>query len=94
MPKLLFSAVFAAAISLAAGAASARSGQCYTADGKPTGPAYELAEPDTDWIGYVTERGGRCTGLDDMAEDRQPRVSPHEVPHHRHLERHRLMRRH
>jgi hypothetical protein len=94
MPKLLFSAVFAAAISLAAGGASARSGQCYTADGKPTGPAYELAEPDTDWIGYVTERGGRCTGLDEMAEDRQPRVSPHEVPHHRHLERHRQMRRH
>lgn len=92
MPKLLFSAVFAAAIALAAGAASARSGQCYTADGKPTGPAYELAEPDTDWIGYVTERGGRCTGLDEMAEDRQPRVSPHEVPHHRHLERHRKMR--
>ncbi len=93
MPKLLFAVVVAAAIPLAASAASARLGQCYSSDGKPTGPAYELAEPDADWIGYVTGRGGRCTGLDEMAEDGQPRVSPHEVPHHRHLERHRQLRR-
>lgn len=91
MAKLFYSAVLVAALPLAASAASARSGQCYNADGRPTGPVYELAEPDTDWIDYVTGRGGRCTGLDVMAEDRQPRLTPHEVPNHRHLERHRQM---
>jgi hypothetical protein len=91
MPKLIASLLFGAALAFAS-AAAARPGQCYSADGAATGPAYDSAAPDRDWIRYVTERGGRCTGLDaDEAEP--PRFTKHEAPNHRHLHRFQQMQR-
>jgi len=93
MLKFFVSTIFVATLALTAGAADARSGQCYTVHGQPTGPAYDNGAPDRDWIRFVTERGGRCTGLgDDGAED-PPRFTQHEVPNHRHLELFRNMQR-
>lgn len=93
MSKLLVSAGFAGALMLAAGTAAASSGQCYNAEGRPTGPAYDLAVPDTDWIRFVIARGGRCTGFEDAADEAPPRFNAHEVPNHRHLEQYRATRR-
>ena len=93
MSKLLVSLGFAGALLLAPGAAAASSGQCYNAEGRPTGPAYDPAVPDTDWIAFVTARGGRCTGPQDAADEDVPRFNAHEVPNHRHLERYRTTRR-
>ena len=92
MLKLFVSAIFAGTLAVAASAAAARPGQCYSADGAATGPAYDSAAPDRDWIRYVTERGGRCTGLGaDEAEP--PRFTKHETPNHRHLQRFQQMQR-
>jgi hypothetical protein len=93
MLKIIVSAIFAATLAFASGAAGALPGQCYTADGVATGPAYDSAAPDRDWIRFITERGGRCTGLgQDTAED-PPRFTKHEAPNHRHLERFQQMQR-
>ena len=96
MLKLLVCAFVAGLFPLAlarADAATAGPGQCYAADGRPTGPAFDGAAPDRDWIRFVIARGGRCTGLDDDAEVAPPRFTAHEAPNHRHLLRHREMQR-
>ncbi len=77
----------------AAGEALARPGQCYTPDGRPTGPAYDAAQPDREWVRFVVARGGRCTGADEAAADPQPRFTAHETPNHRHLLRHQAAQR-
>ena len=66
-------------------APSARAGQCYTAEGRSTGPTYENAAPDREWIHFVTMRGGHCTGLSDETAG-PPRLTKHEMPNHRHLQ--------
>jgi len=92
MLKIIVSAIFLGSLALA-GAAGARPGQCYTAEGRPTGPAYDSVSPDREWIRFVTARGGRCTGLEDEAASAQPRFSAHETPNHRHLLRFHEMQR-
>jgi hypothetical protein len=93
MLKIIVSAIFAATLAFASGAAGALPGQCYTADGVATGPAYDSAAPDRDWIRFITERGGRCTGLGQDTAENPPRFTKHEAPNHRHLERFQQMQR-
>jgi hypothetical protein len=92
MLKLVVTAIFLGTFALA-DAAAARPGQCYTAEGRPTGPAYDSVSPDREWIRFVTARGGRCTGFEDEAVSARPRFSEHETPNHRHLQRFQEMQR-
>lgn len=92
MLKRIVSALFAGALATA-GAAHAGQGQCYTADGRATGPAFDSAAPDREWIRYVITRGGSCTGTGEEAESEEPRFTEHEVPNHRHLLRFQQMQR-
>ena len=92
MLKVIVSALFIAALATA-GAAEARPGQCYTADGRATGPAFDSAAPDREWIRYVIVRGGSCTGTGEEAASQEPRFTEHEVPNHRHLLHFQQMRR-
>jgi len=87
MPKPIAFALFIASIA-AADAAAARSGQCYDADGRRTGPAYDAGAPDREWIRYVTARGGSCTFAVGEASKPRRRFTEHEMPNHRHLLRH------
>lgn len=86
MLKLIASAVFVCSLA-AAGAATAQPGQCYTADGRPTGPAFDRAAPDREWIKFVIARGGTCSGAGEEAATASPRFTEHEAPNHRHLVR-------
>lgn len=88
MHKLIVAAIL---ICSPAGAGVALAGQCYTAAGRPTGPAYGPDQPDREWIAYVRARGGHCTGVDAAVPDQ--RFSEHEVPNHRHWLHHRQSRR-
>jgi hypothetical protein len=92
MLKLIVTALFIGDLA-GAGAAHAGQGQCYAADGRATGPAFDSAAPDREWIRYVILRGGRCTGTGEEAASKEPLFTEHEVPNHRHLLRFQRMQR-
>ena len=92
MLKGIVSALFIVAL-VTPSAAHAGQGQCYTADGRATGPAFDSAAPDREWIRYVIARGGSCTGTGEKAASDEPRFTEHETPNHRHLLRFQKMQR-